>query len=267
MSMPPEDLLRIQRHFAGHIRDPEAVAPPADLEPRRLAIYRRLVFNNISRLMASNFPVIKRLCTDQIWHDLIAGFLKEHRAETPLFPEIAKEMVRYLHRLQHEDALALPFVADLAHWEATETEVRLHPADFDRIGAGNEADPERARPVLNPTMRMVTYAWPVHLIGPRYQPSSPSVQPVILLAYRQRDDRVAFKQINALSACLIESLQAGPAVGVLDHLEAIAGQLAPLETHAVISQGLLLIQNLRDAEVILRLEPLPSDNTSTPENS
>jgi hypothetical protein len=267
MSGPPEALMRIQRQFAGHIRDPEGVAPLAGLEARRLAIYRRLVFNNVSRLMASNFPVIKRLCTGQDWNELIAEFVRVHRAETPLFPQIAHEMVRYLQRLHEAGCLPLPFLAELAHWEALETGVRLHPADLGVIAPGREVDPVRARPILNPTLSMAMYAWPVHLIGPRYQPSSPAAEPIILLACRKRDETLAFQKLNVLSACLIETMQARPAAGVIAHLEAIAERLAPNDSELIIGQGLLLIQRLLEAEVVLSLEPLSSTKTSTPEIS
>ncbi|MEN1729203.1 MAG: DNA-binding domain-containing protein, partial [Pseudomonadota bacterium] len=63
----PERLLELQRRFAGHLRDPDNVPPPEGIEDRRLAIYRRLFFNNLSNLFARNFPVIRKLTEDDDW--------------------------------------------------------------------------------------------------------------------------------------------------------------------------------------------------------
>ncbi|RKZ79734.1 MAG: DUF2063 domain-containing protein, partial [Gammaproteobacteria bacterium] len=42
-----------QYQFAGHIRDPEHNPAPADIEQRRMAIYRELFYNNIEGFIAN----------------------------------------------------------------------------------------------------------------------------------------------------------------------------------------------------------------------
>ena len=71
--------------FAGHIRDPDNVPAPEGIEERRMAIYRELFFNNIRNLLATMFPVIRKLHSDDQWHAKIRAFLQYHRAQTPYF--------------------------------------------------------------------------------------------------------------------------------------------------------------------------------------
>ena len=51
-------LARLQTEFTAHIRDPDRQAVPDGIEDRRMKIYRELFFNNISSLLASNFPAL-----------------------------------------------------------------------------------------------------------------------------------------------------------------------------------------------------------------
>src|SRR5262245_31185449 len=86
----------LQSAFAAHLRDPEHAPAPADIEPRRMAIYTDLFFNNIESLVAANFPVIRTLYDDDAWRTLLRAFYREHRCHTPLFTEIAREFMRWL---------------------------------------------------------------------------------------------------------------------------------------------------------------------------
>ena len=250
---PPEELLSLQRRFAAHIRDPESIAPVDGIEERRLAIYRRLFFNNVSNLMARNFPVLRRLYDDADWKALIRRFMRDHHASTPLFPQIGQEMVAFLEQEQARGHLDKPFIAELAHWEFQETCVRLDADDPREIEATPERSPAAGHPVLNPTLRLGVYQWPVHRIGPDWQPEARPDQPTILMVYRKRSDKVAFTAINALTAQLIQLLQEHPTATGLELLERIAGELPALDPETVKVKGLDLISGLMDSEVILAI--------------
>src|SRR3954467_3571617 len=90
---PPSPL---QPPFAAHLRDPTHAPAPAGIEPRRMAVYSELFFNNIESLVAANFPVIRTLYADDAWRDLVRAFYRDHRCHTPLFTDIAREFIRYL---------------------------------------------------------------------------------------------------------------------------------------------------------------------------
>ena len=94
------DLRQQQSAFAAHLRDPAANPPPPGIEPRRMAIYRDLFFNNIAGLLAANFPVIRRTLGEDAWRALVRRFYSTHRSRTPLFPELAPEAASVLDELR-----------------------------------------------------------------------------------------------------------------------------------------------------------------------
>ena len=67
-----------QDAFSAHIRDPDRNPPPAGIDPRRMQVYRELFFNNVSRLLAGNFPVIRKTLADEAWAALVRRFLARH---------------------------------------------------------------------------------------------------------------------------------------------------------------------------------------------
>ena len=113
----PEALAKLQREFAAHIRDPSGTPAPGDVEDRRMSVYRELFFNNLRSFLETNFPVLRSLYDDAAWDMLSRDFFRDFRAQTPLFPEIPREFLRYLqdHRQDHESDP--PFMLELAHYE------------------------------------------------------------------------------------------------------------------------------------------------------
>ena len=108
------DFRQRQAAFAAHLRDPEANPAPPGIEARRMAVYRDLFFNNIAGLLAGNFPVIRRTLGQAQWITLVRRFYADHHSRTPLFPEIAREFIRFLEA-RDEDAGEPPLLSDLAH--------------------------------------------------------------------------------------------------------------------------------------------------------
>src|SRR5687767_362480 len=92
----PETLHAQQHAFAAHLRDPDAHAAPAGIEDRRMAVYRELVYANLEGLLAGGFPVLRSILADTDWQALVRAFLRDHRATSPLFPELPREFVRFL---------------------------------------------------------------------------------------------------------------------------------------------------------------------------
>ena len=160
----PERLARLQRDFAAHIRDPDGHAAPVDVEDRRMAIYRRLFFNNVSSLLASNFPVLRSLCDDNRWAALVREFYAEHRCQTPLFPELAGEFLRYLQDVRGTRPADPPFLLELAHYEWVELALSLDERELDDVPADPAGDLLQGCPVLSPLARALTYRYPVHRI-------------------------------------------------------------------------------------------------------
>lgn len=98
--------------FTAHLRDPQQFPPPVDIEDRRLAIYRDLIFNNIEHFIAGAFPVLRSLMDDVSWLALVRGFVARHRAQTPYFLEISQEFLAYLLHERGRQETDPPFLIE-----------------------------------------------------------------------------------------------------------------------------------------------------------
>lgn len=246
---PPESLLALQRQFAGHIRSPEDVEAPEGLEDRRLAIYRRLFFGNLSNLFSKNFPVLFKLIDQERWQSLIREFMTAHRSTTPMFTEIGREFVRFLE--EERPGGLPPFALELAHWEFLETCVRLAEADPNEVGCERSGDLLAAAIALNPTLRLAQYQWPVHEISPDNQPESALEQPLILAAWRKCSDRTGFMKLNTVTARLLELIDQQPELAGRAVLERIAEEMRAPDPEAIVASGRSMLEQLREREVIL----------------
>ncbi len=256
MPTPPERLAALQKRFADHIRDPAANPAPDGIEDRRLAIYRRLFFNNVSSLFEKNFPLVRSRVGGRRWKELIRAFLVEHRATTPLFPEIGREFVRFLaeHPEHHADR---PWLAELAHWQFLITTVRndeRDPADVAVKPGGNLLD---GRPRLNPTLQLAAYRWPVHAI--RDDAATPDEAPTALAICRNGDDRLVRLKINPVTGRLLELLRSDATLTGRDALHRIAEELDHAEPNALVEHGRALLEDLHDRGLICGAAPDPQD--------
>ena len=255
----PEQLAKLQKQFADHIRNPEQVPAPDGIEDRRMAIYRRLFFNNLSNLFGKNFPTVREIVPDEAWDAMIRDFMIRHRPTMPLFPEIGREFVRYLAEIRQAEDDPWPFLAELAHFEYLQTSVRNDEADIEATGAIADGDPTGSPPVLNPTLRLGQYQWPVHEIDAGSLPDQPAGEPVLILVYRHPDDRLGLMRVNPVTARLIVLLQENSVTSGLECLERIGREMKHPDPAALIKHGGQLLQSLRERNVILGSRPNQSD--------
>jgi hypothetical protein len=247
----PDPLLELQKAFAGHIRDPEGVEAPAGIENRRMNIYRELFFNNIQSLLASNFPVLRAIYDDDRWQRLVRDFYSEHRCQTPLFPEVAKEFLRYLQDERAPGDQDPGFLHELAHYEWVELALSLDEREADDREADPAGDLLEGIPVLSPLAWPLTYRYPVHRIRPDFQPEEPPAEATHLLVYRDRADRVRFMELNAVSRLLLEYLgeardQSGAAL-----LREVARTIHHPDPDRVVESGAQLMEDMRTRGVLL----------------
>ena len=109
-----------QYAFAAHIRDPEHRPAPEGIEDRRMAIYTKLFFNNLRSLLATFFPVLRKLHDDDHWARFIRGFMQQHTAKTPYFLQLPEEFLDFLRNEYEPQDDDHPFLTELAHYEYIE---------------------------------------------------------------------------------------------------------------------------------------------------
>lgn len=198
----PDSSLRTQQFaFAAHLRDSTQPAP-ADIDPRRMAVYRELFRNTIESLLSANFPVIRQTLNADEWKTLVDDFHREHRAATPLFTEVAEEFIGWL--VQHEARYA-PWLPELAHYEWMELHAQID--DTPMPPHNPVGDLLLGIPLLSPQAWPLAYAWPVDRISPSYRPASPPDTPTLILVRRDAAMQVHFAALSPLAFRLLQALQ------------------------------------------------------------
>jgi hypothetical protein len=245
------DLQAQQAAFAAHLRDPLAHPAPAGIEPRRMAIYRELFFNNIAGLLAGNFPVIRRTLGDDAWTALVRRFYAGHHSQTPLFPELGREFIRFLETRAGESPGEdddPPWLVELAHYEWIELAVQIDDSPLPAHDpAGDLLD---GTPVLSPWIRVLAYRWPVHTIGPEHRPGTPPEAPTLLLVRRDGEGRARFAAISPLVYRLLELLGDGGASGRA-RLQALAAEAGVAADAAFLAEGAAMLERMRGEGTVL----------------
>lgn len=256
--MSEPDFIRAQREFAAHLRDPERHAAPADVEDRRLAVYRELFFNNIDSFLSNGFPVLHSLLPAQRWQRLVRDFFRDHASSSPYFVEIPQEFVSWLAESFTPEEGDPPFMLELAHYEWMELVLDVSREEIPATGFNPGGDLLQGSPMISPLSCVLSYHYPVHLIGESFQPREPLEQPVWLLVYRDRADRVQFMEINAVTARLLELLRADEMQTGEAALERIAGELSGADREQVLRFGADTLRRLRERDIVLgtRLDPV-----------
>ncbi len=207
MSNKP-DFKQLQIDFAAHIRHPAEVPAPIGIENRRLVIYRKLFINSLSNLIASTFPVLHSLYSNNDWQQLIRDFFQPELNKTPHFPEIPREFLAFIQS-KTLTAGDKPFLQELALYEWLELHLDKHLQKIDFI-AKNSNDLNNQIPVINPISSLNAFNYPVHQISIDFQPQHPLEQAVFLLLWRDQTNQVRFTELNAISAMLWENLKNNP---------------------------------------------------------
>lgn len=250
-SPPAAELHTLQRDFAACIRDPGRARLPPGVSVRRMQVYRELFFNNVESLLSSNFPVIRTLYSASGWQALIATFLRDHRAQTPLFPEIGREFLRWLEQRQQEGHGDEPFLLELAHYEWAELALSLDEHTIDAVPHDPAGDVVAGVPVVSPLAWVLGYRFPVQRIATDFRPTEAPAEPTLLLLIRNRTDEVSFLEINALTAALIERLQANEHASGSDIVARLLTEVAPANAAALQQAGCDILRNLHARDALL----------------
>ena len=244
MTDVPARLHAQQRALAAHLRDPAQVPAPPGLDARRLGIHERLVFNNVLGLLGNGFPVCVRLLGEAAWAALVRRYLAVHRAQTPLFTELAAEFVQWL---QGQATLPHPALAELAHYEWVET--ALYQLDASPLPPAPGLDPMRAALQRSPLAWPLRYRWPVHRLGTDDAPTRPDPEPIALLVRRDPDGQVRFAAVSPMAAQLLELIGQHPGSTGTTYLQQLA-QAHGMAADALLLPGAALLRQCHDSGVI-----------------
>ena len=66
--------IKLQYEFTAHLRDPDHVSAPSDIEDRRMEIYRGLFYRNVKGFIDNAFPVLHKFYSEENWHKMVRDF-------------------------------------------------------------------------------------------------------------------------------------------------------------------------------------------------
>jgi len=247
-----QDFKRIQYEFAAYIRNPLKNSKPKNIEDRRLAIYSELFYNNVEDFIASGFPVLRTLYTDEDWHAMIRDYFSRHKAKTPHFQEMAKEFVAFLQDEFQTRDCDPPFMLELAHYEWMETAVYVSTDVIEDDGVNLKGDLLDEPVVISPLAWLLTYQWPVHEISVDHRPDVQCADPTLIIIYRDRAGEVGFMQVNPVTARLFELLDNdNKDITGRQALEQIATELQHPQPEVIVNGGLDTLRLLRKKDIVL----------------
>jgi len=191
-----------QARFAELVRFPD-LDNDLGVEDRRLAIYQRLVFNNVFGLVSRAFKRTYNLVGADTFRSWVRQFIQEGVSRTPYFSEISAEFSRWL---AHQPVA--PKLVELIQYEraiiALDVDAQT-PPDY-RIELNC-----RDTVVLQPASCLLNFQYAVHEVSTS-EPIEPEHRPVWLLLFRNPHNKLRFKQLSPAAYALITLLESGMSI-------------------------------------------------------
>ena len=230
---------RAQFELAAHIRNPQSNPAPEGIEDRRLEIYRSLFFNNIEGFIANGFPILKSITDSDRWTSMIRDFVHRHQSHSPYFLDIGAEFLHYLE----SERISQP-------QDPVELALDVSVIDFPEVR--EEGDLLENKPVISPLAWVMSYHYPVHLIGPDFQPTEASANTTQIIIYRDRQMQVGFMEINQTTQRLLQILDQDRLTG-RNALLQLAAELEYSSPAAILEFGADLLSQLHSKDIICGL--------------
>lgn len=246
----PKALRELQYQFAAHLRDPAANPAPPGIEARRMKIYSDLFYNNMQGYLANAFPVLWALSADDRWHAMVRDFYARHRSHDPQFHGIPQEFLNYLEQERAPLADDPPWLLELAHYEWIELALTVAEDQLTPEFADPNGDLMRGIPVVSPVAQSLAYNYAVQKISKDYQPDAPDDEPTYLVVYRNRQHAVGFMQINAVTARMLELMEAAELTGT-EVLSRLAEEMQHPDPQQVLAFGEQTLNGLRERDILL----------------
>lgn len=242
--------VHLQREFTRHLRDPGRVPVPGTHDERRMAVYRNAVYSNVARFMADNYPRVRAVMNDQRWQAMLRDYIIRHISRTGVFVELPLEFLDYLET-ERSDPEDPPFLCELAHFDWLETLVGADPQVLSFDDIVREGDLLAGIPVVNPTLRLQTYAYPVHAITAEFQPREAPAQATRIAAFRDPDNLYCFLDLSPAAADLLEAIQDNRGLNGQQILTRMAAACGYSDSTAFIAAGSTILARMHARGALL----------------
>lgn len=181
---------------------------------------------------------------------MVRDFVYRHQSLSPYFLQISEEFLRYLQQERETQPADPAFMLELAHYEWVELALDVPtlaiPEDIALTG-----DVLEQHPVVSPTAWRLSYRYPVHKIGPNYQPIEQELEAggTTIIVYRNRDLEVGFMKSNPITVRLLDLLETEQLSGRASILR-LAEEINHPQPESLLAFGAELLHNLMDRDVI-----------------
>ncbi len=202
----------------------EAIAPRGSAL-RSLALYRRLIRGNYTRVLQVTYPVLHRFVGERYFGILARGYFKAHPSTSgDLFP-YGRHLPAFLTALQ-----VAPLLAELARLEWACHEVH-QAADApwlstDQILAIASADPSQVTVHVHAAARLVRVPFPAHRVWLALQPDAPANEVIDLplpdeetsVIVTRGEGRVRVTPLATLDGLLLEVMASGKTLAEVERM-------------------------------------------------
>jgi len=226
----------LQAQLASAVRNP-AETSIYDDRSERLAVYRRLVFNNFYGLLSNTFCDLCEAVTPDVFRSLVRQFIQSKVSATPYFSEISAEFSDWL-----QTADVKPWIKEFAYYERAG--VAMDIADSETPPYLAEFD-ERSELVFSPALALIDLQYRVFDCPPG---ETPREEACWVLLYRNPHNKLRYKELNALSFVLLGYLVAGASLNVA--MEQLLSQVK-LDAQLLRNNSLELLLNLQREGALL----------------
>jgi hypothetical protein len=186
--------------------------------PRRLAVYRSLVRNGLSAVIAKILPRTRARMAAEApgrFEEDVAAFVDEVGPRTHYLRDVPAELFAWAEPRWRASTDLPAYLADLAAFELAHFAVAAAP---DADDAPSAAPPGLALDrglAFHPSARLLRLAWAVHELPVDDEAAlvDPAARDAILLGYRDAEHAVRWLELTPLAAAVIERLLMGDALG------------------------------------------------------
>lgn len=227
-------------------RDVDAItsAPP------RLALYRRLVQNNLTGVTGKMLARTRARLNDLggAFDDAFASFLALRGPRTHYLRDVPREFLAWVEPHWRANPRLPAWAVDLARHELVEFEIAAARA---RAEVPPLTEVALDRPlVLAEPLRLMHYAYAIHeLPADPSDRTEPAPRPTTLLVHRDEEHLVRFLDLTPLAAAIVARLIDGATLG-----ESVAAACADVGTSAsegVVADVAKLLANLGERGIVL----------------
>ncbi|WP_107726471.1 HvfC family RiPP maturation protein [Neisseria weaveri] len=207
-----------QTALANYIRNPSLPAPEG-IPAERLAVYVRLVHNNVRNFVELCFSDSREFIEDSVWETLLKNFLDASRPESPFFNDIPRA---FFNHVQTQSETLPDYVLEMMDFELALLHAETAIQTFSDGPANDETEL-----FWSPSAQLKTYA--NDFVGSHLEEvyPLPENEECRVVVWRDRDEEVCYQTVEDADWFLLShfSAQSDSLSGLLAKLaEMLPGQ-------------------------------------------